>query len=38
VREAGFTLHQFGPEYFGERTFERHGITNRSVLYIVEKA
>jgi SAM-dependent methyltransferase len=38
VREAGFDVHQLGREHFGGETFERHGITEQSVLYVVEKA
>ena len=37
VEESGFLLHQLGREYFGERLLARTGITNRSVLYVVEK-
>jgi SAM-dependent methyltransferase len=38
VGRAGFTIRQLGQEHFGRRVFRRHGITDRSVLYIVEKA
>lgn len=34
---AGFKVNQFGINYFGEETFNKAGIQNRSVLYIVEK-
>jgi SAM-dependent methyltransferase len=37
VCEAGFAVRQLGQGYFGSETFRRHGITDRSVLYIVEK-
>ena len=37
VREAGFAVEQLGREHFGADTFRRHGITDRSVLYVVEK-
>ena len=37
LEEAGFKVNQLGREYFGEETFDLHGIHQRSVLYIVEK-
>jgi SAM-dependent methyltransferase len=37
VREAGFTVHELGKEFFGAEEFERAGITAQSVLYVVEK-
>jgi len=37
TQQVGFTIHQFGAEYFGKDTFNEHGITDQSVLYIVEK-
>jgi len=37
VMDSGFLLHQFGKEHFGENTFEQNGITDQSVLYVVEK-
>lgn len=37
VREAGFTTHHFGSDHFGKETFREHGITEQSILYIVEK-
>lgn len=37
VRAAGFTVHQLGADHFGKDTFRQHGITEQSVLYIVEK-
>jgi SAM-dependent methyltransferase len=35
--EAGFTLHQYGIEFFGEDVFFLHGISPRSILYVVQK-
>jgi len=37
LRDAGFTIHQYGQEHFGAAAFARHGIAPRSVLYVVEK-
>jgi SAM-dependent methyltransferase len=37
VAEAGFTARQLGFEHFGKKTFALHGITERSILYVVEK-
>jgi SAM-dependent methyltransferase len=37
ISEAGFRIHQYGWEYFGEEVFTRNGITKQSVLYVVEK-
>lgn len=37
VKEAGFSLKQYGNEFFGEKVFFQNGITPQSVLYIVEK-
>lgn len=37
TQQAGFTIHQLGVEHFGQDIFNQHGITQRSVLYIVEK-
>ena len=37
VRQAGFEVHELGKEYFGEELFQRAGISNQSVLYVVEK-
>jgi len=34
---AGFIVRQLGQEYFGADVFEKHGISNKSILYIVEK-
>lgn len=38
VEQAGFTIHQLDSEHFGKATFRKHGITDQSVLYIVEKS
>src|SRR5438876_10959977 len=37
VANAGFTIHQYGKEFFGEELLTRNGITLKSVLYVVEK-
>jgi SAM-dependent methyltransferase len=37
VRDAGFLIHVYGKDYFGEQVFEQNGITNQSILYVVEK-
>lgn len=37
LERAGFKVNQFGIDYFGAETFRRHGINQRSILYIVEK-
>jgi SAM-dependent methyltransferase len=37
VKEAGFSIYQYGKEYFGEKLFARSGISNQSILYVVEK-
>ena len=37
VREAGFKVHELGREFFREDLFSRAGISNHSVLYIVQK-
>jgi SAM-dependent methyltransferase len=34
---AGFNVRQLGREHFGKETFRTYGITDQSVLYIVEK-
>jgi SAM-dependent methyltransferase len=38
VEAAGFVVHQLGREHFGAETFRKHGISEQSVLYVVEKA
>ena len=37
VENAGFIVHQFGVGYFGTQAFQKHGISEKSVLYVVEK-
>lgn len=37
VESAGFTLRQLGVDYFEESVFKQYGVTNKSVLYVVEK-
>jgi SAM-dependent methyltransferase len=37
VEGAGFVVKQFGQEYFGADVFKKHGISDKSVLYVVEK-
>lgn len=37
AEDAGFIVRQYGKEYFGANAFEKHGISNKSVLYVVEK-
>ncbi|MCM3904874.1 MAG: class I SAM-dependent methyltransferase, partial [Pyrinomonadaceae bacterium] len=37
TRQAGFNVRQLGREHFGKDTFKTYGITDQSVLYIVEK-
>jgi SAM-dependent methyltransferase len=37
VGEAGFEVRQLGRSHFGARAFGRHGITDQSVMYVVEK-
>lgn len=37
IRETGFIVHQHGMESFGEELLTRNGISNQSVLYVVEK-
>lgn len=37
MRQAGFNVRQLGREHFGKDTFKTYGITDQSVLYIVEK-
>lgn len=38
VGKAGFFIHQYGIDYFGRPSFARHGISSKSILYIVEKS
>jgi SAM-dependent methyltransferase len=35
---AGFVIHQLDKDYFGKDVFKRCGISEKSILYIVEKA
>ena len=37
VGQAGFITHNLGSEHFGKEKFKEYGITDQSVLYIVEK-
>ena len=37
VRDAGFGIHQYNSSSFGPGVFNRNGITEKSVLYVVEK-
>jgi len=37
IHDAGFKVHQYGQEHFGAAAFALHGITPRSLLYVVEK-
>lgn len=37
VEKAGFTVSQYGADFFGREAFSRHGITSQSILYVAEK-
>jgi SAM-dependent methyltransferase len=37
VKEAGFVIYQYDRDFFGKELFARNGISNQSVLYVVEK-
>jgi SAM-dependent methyltransferase len=37
LKEAGFKVSQYGIDFFSTELFSRHGISDRSVLYVVEK-
>ena len=37
VKEAGFVIYQYGRDFFGQELFACNGISNQSVLYVVEK-
>jgi SAM-dependent methyltransferase len=37
IETAGFITRQYGVQYFGADVFARHGISQKSVLYVVEK-
>lgn len=36
LKEVGFKVHSLGREHFGETSFKKHAISNKSVLYVVE--
>ena len=38
VENAGFIVRQFGVDFFGMQAFQKHGISEKSVLYVVEKS
>jgi len=37
LTNSGFTVYQFGVEYFGSEVLKLHGINEKSVLYVAEK-
>lgn len=37
LKETGFKVYEFNAGYFGVENFKKHGIQERSVLYVVEK-
>lgn len=37
VEDAGFTVYQYGIDFFGRNTFLRYAISSKSILYIVKK-
>jgi len=37
AKRAGFVVSQYGQEFFGMDVFKKHGISDKSILYIVEK-
>lgn len=37
AENAGFIVKQYGQEYFGSDVFKKHGISDKSILYVVEK-
>ena len=37
VRDAGFLVKEYSLDSFGKKVFRRNGITNKSILYVVEK-
>ena len=37
VKGAGFIIKQYGQEYFGKDAFKKNGISDKSILYVVEK-
>ena len=36
LESGGFIVHQYGADYFGIDSFKKHGIQERSVLYVVQ--
>jgi SAM-dependent methyltransferase len=38
IANAGFITYQYGKEYFGEEAFARYSISDKSILYVVEKS
>jgi predicted SAM-dependent methyltransferase len=37
LTSSGFVVQQYGQEYFGKSCFKEHGISESSILYVVEK-
>jgi len=37
LREADFFVNEYGIDFFGADVFQKHGVADRSVLYVVEK-
>ena len=37
IESAGLLARQYGKDYFGPETFERYGISPKSILYVVHK-
>jgi SAM-dependent methyltransferase len=37
VKQAGFKINQYGIDFFGKDVFFQHGISPKSILYMVEK-
>ncbi len=37
IEDAGFSLRQYGNEFFGEDTFIQNGLTPQSILYVARK-
>lgn len=37
LKEAGFTVHELGKDYFGEKVFRECGLTDTSILYVLSK-
>jgi SAM-dependent methyltransferase len=38
IANAGFVVGQYGKDYFGADQFARHGVSDKSILYVVEKS